>query len=55
VSVYKEARPRVCSICLSNEQSPTKVRSYLFNISGDLSKDVISAEIPAAYLVRRVS
>jgi hypothetical protein len=40
VSVYKEERPKVCFICLGNEQLPTDVRTHPFHTSGDLSKHV---------------
>jgi hypothetical protein len=38
VSVYKETRPRICFVCLGNENLPTDARTYSFHTSGDLSK-----------------
>jgi hypothetical protein len=38
VSVYKETRPRICFVCLGNENLPTKLRTCSFHTSGDLSK-----------------
>ncbi|KAF2806475.1 uncharacterized protein BDZ99DRAFT_95771 [Mytilinidion resinicola] len=38
VSVYKETRPRICFVCLGNENLPTELRTYSFHTSGDLSK-----------------
>ncbi|ORX95381.1 hypothetical protein BCR34DRAFT_607969 [Clohesyomyces aquaticus] len=38
VLVYKETRPRVCFVCLGNENLPTELRTHSFHTSGDLSK-----------------
>lgn len=38
VSVYKEARPKVCFVCLGNEALPTTSRTHSFGTPGDLSK-----------------
>jgi hypothetical protein len=38
VSVYKEARPRICFLCLGNEKLPVDERSYQFYTPGDLTK-----------------
>jgi hypothetical protein len=38
VLVYKETRPRICFVCLGNENLPTDARTYSFHTSGDLSK-----------------
>jgi hypothetical protein len=38
VAVYKETRPRICFVCLGNENLPTHLRTYSFHTSGDLSK-----------------
>jgi hypothetical protein len=38
VAVYKEMRPRICFVCLGNENLPMELRTYSFYTSGDLSK-----------------
>ncbi|KAF2241321.1 hypothetical protein BU26DRAFT_511433 [Trematosphaeria pertusa] len=38
VAVYKETRPRICFVCLGNENLPTELRTYSFYTLGDLSK-----------------
>ncbi|KAF2685708.1 C2H2 finger domain protein [Lentithecium fluviatile CBS 122367] len=38
VAVYKETRPRICFVCLGNENLPTELRTYSFYTSVDLSK-----------------
>lgn len=38
VAVYKEARPRICFVCLGNEKLPTEWRTYSFYSSGDLTR-----------------
>ncbi|KAF2175019.1 hypothetical protein K469DRAFT_768193 [Zopfia rhizophila CBS 207.26] len=38
VSVYKEKRPRICFVCLGNENLPMKQRIYSFHASGDRNK-----------------
>ena len=38
VSVYKETRPRICFVCLGNENLPTDFRTHSFHTPGDLSK-----------------
>jgi hypothetical protein len=38
VSVYKEKRPKVCFLCLGNEELPLAQRIYSFGTPGDLSK-----------------
>lgn len=38
VSVYREKRPKVCFLCLGNQELPVKDRIYSFYTPGDLSK-----------------
>ena len=38
VLVYKEKRPTICFVCLSNESLPIERRTYPFRTPGDLSK-----------------
>jgi hypothetical protein len=38
VSVYKERRPKICFVCLGNENLPIELRTYSFHTPGDLSK-----------------
>lgn len=38
LSVYKDKRPRICFLCLGNEQLPMDRRVYSFKAPGDLSK-----------------
>lgn len=38
LSVYKEKRPKICFLCLGNENLPIDKRVYSFRTSGDLSK-----------------
>jgi hypothetical protein len=38
VSVYKEKRPKICFLCLGNEELPLAQRIYSFGTPGDLSK-----------------
>jgi hypothetical protein len=38
VKVYKEPRPRICFLCLGNENLPVDERTYEFYSSGDLTR-----------------